>query len=355
MLLNYLDYRPAIGADATIAPSAVVVGRTVAGAGLVLRDFATLRGDGEWIRVGEQVYFGARSTVHIADGLIPARVGDDVTVGRYALVHACTIEDRVVIGDTAVVMDGAVVGADALVAAGALVPPRKTLEGGWIYAGNPAAPVRRIEPHELAAARQALREERPHPLVSSDDVPPISMAPYLVDAQGSGPLYALGKDKPTLEPAFVAANAVLVGNVHIGENAGVFFGCALAAGGARIVIGARSNIQDNSLLLTDAARGDLLLGSDVTVGHNARIGAAHIADDALIGMGSEVGDGVVVERGGCVASRAVVEPGTIVRAGWIWAGRPAREFRPVKTEERELFGKFLRAYVEYSEAYRKTA
>ena len=69
------------------------------------------------------------------------------------------------------------------------------------------------------------------------------------------------------------------------------------------------------------------------------MGAATIGDDALIGMGSQVGDGVVVEEGGCIGARARVEPGTVVKAGWIWAGRPALAFRAIKPEEREAFAR----------------
>jgi carbonic anhydrase/acetyltransferase-like protein (isoleucine patch superfamily) len=103
------------------------------------------------VTVGENVFFDERATVHIADGLIPSVVGHEVTVGKYALVHACTLEDGVVIGDAAVVMDGAVVGAYAVIAAGSLVPPRKTLPGGFLYAGNPALPVRDIARAEALA------------------------------------------------------------------------------------------------------------------------------------------------------------------------------------------------------------
>ena len=89
-------------------------------------------------------------------------------------------------------------------------------------------------------------------------------------------------------------------------------------------------MQDNSLLVTDAARGPLIVGADVTIGHNVRMGAATIGDHALIGMGSQLGDGVVVEEGGVVGARAEVAPGSVIKAGWIWVGRPAFPFRPIK-------------------------
>jgi carbonic anhydrase/acetyltransferase-like protein (isoleucine patch superfamily) len=139
--------------------------------------------------------------------------------------------------------------------------------------------------------------------------------------------------------------------VTLAQDAGVYFGCALVARYGRIAIGARSNIQDNSVLETAAARGELTIGAGVTVGHNVRLGAATIADDALIGMASRVGDGVVVEQGGCIAAGAWVEPGTRVPAGWIYAGRPARGFRRVTPEERVQFDRGRDVYVGYGVAY----
>ena len=132
------------------------------------------------------------------------------------------------------------------------------------------------------------------------------------------------------------------------EDFGEFFA---RFGDARIVLGACSNIQDNSLLLTDSVRGDLVIGERVTFGHNVRMSSGEIGDDALVGMMAIVGEHVVVERGGCIAAGAWVEPGTVVRAGWIWAGRPARAFREVKPQEREIFARGVDVYVGYGRAY----
>lgn len=346
MLIRYLEFVPAVAPPSDCAPTAAIVGRTVTGPGLVLRDHATLRADGEAVRIGANAYFGERATVHIADGLLPAIVGDDVTVGRYALVHACTVEDRVVIGDTAVVMDGAHVGAGAVITAGSLVPPRKRLAGGWIYAGNPATPVREVTAEALAAAAAAIRGRGRSQLVTSGDLPAFDVADDAL--RGAGP----DARAPCVGVAYVAPTALLAGDVEVADDAGIYFGCALVGRGARVTIGPRTNVQDNSLLVTDAARGPLAIGADVTIGHNVRLGAAVIGDHALVGMGSQVGDGVVVEEGGCVGARSWVEPGTVVARGWIWAGRPARAFRELKAPERQMFAESAQIYVRYGAAYR---
>ncbi len=169
---------------------------------------------------------------------------------------------------------------------------------------------------------------------------------------GPGPLHPYAGRAPRLARALAAPTSALVGDVRLADDAGVFFACVVAAGGARIEIGARSNIQDNSILVTDATRGDLVVGERVTFGHNVRMGAGRVEDDALVGMSAKVGDGVVVERGGVIAAGAWVEPGTVVRAGWIWAGRPAREFRALRPAEREGFDGIIAVYTRYASDYR---
>jgi gamma-carbonic anhydrase len=332
-----------------LAPMAAVIGRAVAGAGLTMRAHATVRADGESIRLGANAFLGERATVHIADSLLGVTVGDDVTVGRFALVHACTIEDRVVVGDAAVVMDGARVGAGALLVTGSLVPPRKQLAGGWVYEGNPATPTREIDAFELAAAAAAIRTGGKARFATAEDLAEIDR----VDDAHS--LAAAHGRTPRIARAYVAPTAVLAGDVTVADDASVYFGCALVAGGGRIAIGPRTNVQDNSLLVTDAVRGDIRIGADVTIGHNVRMGAAMIGDGALIGMGSQLADGVVVGPGGCVGARAWVEAGTVVEADWIWAGRPARAFRRVRPDERATFAQGAAIYVRYAEAYREGA
>ncbi len=342
MLLAYREFAPALTAPFDLAAAAAAIGRTAAGPRLTLRAYATLRADGESIRVGADAWFGERATVHIADGEFGTLIGDAVTVGRYAIVHACTVGHGVVVADAAVVMDAARVGPHSLIAPGALVPPRKTLAGGFVYEGNPAQPTRAIASDELAAAALALRRGEAVPGFAPVALPPPALAPSPMPLQVRAP--RSGR-------AYVAPTCALVGDVTLAADAGVYFGCVLDAGDARIEVGACSNIQDNSLLITDRARGDLIIGKRVTFGHNVRMSSGEIGDDALIGMMSILGARVVVERGGCIAAGAWAEPGTVVRAGWIWAGRPARALRELRSSERELFARGVDVYVGYGRAY----
>jgi len=198
MQLPYLEFRPMLTPPFDIAPTAALIGRTMAGPGLTLRGYATLRADGEWIRIGANAWFGGRATVHISEGRLATVIGADVTVGRYALVHACTLADGVVVGDAATVMDGASVGPYAVIAPGALVPPRKQLPGGCVYAGNPALPVRTIERGELEAVAAAMRAGTPGPAWREGDLPPLDGAGIVGADGGRGPLHAFGDRAPRL-------------------------------------------------------------------------------------------------------------------------------------------------------------
>ncbi|HEX6137885.1 MAG TPA: gamma carbonic anhydrase family protein [Casimicrobiaceae bacterium] len=353
LILDYLHFHPDVGAGAHIAERGAVIGRSRVGAHPSFGDYATVRADGENIGIGANAWFGEHATVHIADRVLGTVVGDDVTVGRYAVVHACTLGDGVVVGESSVVMDGASVGAHALIAADSVVPPRKNLAGGCVYAGHPAKAVREIGREELTRLARSLRAGDAPPELRSARLPAWADVVQALPPPSGGPLHTLHGRAPKVGRAYVAPTAIVAGDVVIADEASVFFGCAVSAGDGRIVIGERTNVQDNSILATDRARGDLVLGVGVTIGHNVQLGSGTIGDDALIGMGSRVGDRVVVERGACIGAGAWVEPGTVVPAGWIWAGRPARAFRELKAAERDEFARARDIYVEYSSDYRK--
>jgi len=352
IILPYLQDLPKIGPDATADPTSAVIGRTELGAGCHLEPLATLRADGEQISVGSDCWFGEASTVHIADSVFPARVGAHVTVGRYGLVHACTVADGCVIGESAVVMDGSEVGSGSVIAAESVVPPGKTLEGGWLYAGTPARPVERISSERLEKLHRLLRG-------TAGREPDASS----IDAQilrATRPVGALrrragsGVAELAAAEAYIAPSASVAGELHLGRHSSVWFGVEINADDAVVELGEDSNIQDHSrLCLAPGER--LRIGRRVTVGHNVRMAACEIEDEAIIGMGSIIGKGTVVRAGGCVAAGAITEPGTEVAAGYVWSGRPARESRILSPQNRSLFALGVDVYVQYAKNYRARA
>ncbi len=157
---------------------------------------------------------------------------------------------------------------------------------------------------------------------------------------------------PKVDPtAFIAANATLVGDVEIGANASIWFGCILRGDGPGIRIGENTNLQDGTIVHI-AKRGLMtVVGRDVTVGHMVLLHACEVQDGAFIGMHSTVLDGAVVESRAMVAAGALVAPGKIVRAGELWAGNPARKLRDLTDKDYETFEDVASGYVKLARTY----
>ena len=158
---------------------------------------------------------------------------------------------------------------------------------------------------------------------------------------------------PKIDPsAFIAPNATLIGEVEIGANCGIWYGCILRGDGPGIRIGENSNLQDGTVVHV-AARGLLTtVGRNVSVGHMALLHACEIQDDSFIGMNATVLDGAVVESGAMVAAGAVVTPRKIVRSGELWAGNPAQKLRDLTERDFESFRRIAAGYVELARSYR---
>jgi len=161
--------------------------------------------------------------------------------------------------------------------------------------------------------------------------------------------------------AFIAPTAVVIGEVEIGADCGIWFGCVLRADGNVIRIGARTNIQDGTIIHVnqekDGGRGKngfaCSIGADVTVGHLALLHACTLEDGSFVGMKACVMDGVVVETGGMVAAGALVTPGKRVRKGELWAGSPAKLMRPLTEKEIAYFAYSAQHYAELAATYRR--
>ena len=160
MITAYKGIQPVIHEEAFIAEGVVVIGDVEIGAGSSIWYGCVLRGDVNKIRVGRGTNLQDGTIVHCnhdpdgdyreTGGGEPTHIGDDVTVGHLALIHACTIESKAFIGMRAVVMDRAVVEGGAMVAAGALVTPDKRVLKGELWAGSPARRARDLTPEEQA-------------------------------------------------------------------------------------------------------------------------------------------------------------------------------------------------------------
>ncbi|CAA9378557.1 MAG: Carbonic anhydrase, gamma class [uncultured Pseudonocardia sp.] len=138
------------------------------------------------------------------------------------------------------------------------------------------------------------------------------------------PLYALGDSEPDIHPdAYVHPDAVVIGNVTIGAQASVWPTAVLRGDDGRIEVGARTSIQDGSIVHCTAWQ-PTIIGAEVTVGHNVHIEGATIADRALVSSGSVVLNGATVGEGAVVAAGAVVSPNATIPARTMALGVPAR-------------------------------
>lgn len=157
---------------------------------------------------------------------------------------------------------------------------------------------------------------------------------------------------PTISPlAFIAPGAAVVGDVHIGADSGIWFGCAMRGDVNIIRIGERTNVQDGTVIHVTRKTGPTHIGNNVTIGHSALIHACTIEDNSFIGMRATLMDGVVVESGGWVAAGALVTPGKRIPKGEIWAGNPAKFFRKLTQEEIDFIPVSAENYVKHAREY----
>jgi carbonic anhydrase/acetyltransferase-like protein (isoleucine patch superfamily) len=139
---------------------------------------------------------------------------------------------------------------------------------------------------------------------------------------------------PVLDPsAFVAPGARVIGGVTLGEGSSVWYNAVLRADGDTITVGAGSNLQDNVSVHVDTGR-PVLIGENVSVGHNAVVHGCTIGDGSLIGMGSVILSGAVIGEGCLIAGGAVVLEGAVIPPGSLVAGVPAKVRRELTDDER---------------------
>jgi carbonic anhydrase/acetyltransferase-like protein (isoleucine patch superfamily) len=154
-LRNYLGACPVLGARVYVDECAVVIGRVTLGDDVSLWPFVVARGDVNRIEIGARTNIQDGSVLHVVSdspaipGGMPLIIGEDVTVGHKAMLHAAQIGHRCLIGMAAVVLDGAVIEDEVIVAAGSVVPPRKRLASHGLYMGNPARRVRSLSAGEI--------------------------------------------------------------------------------------------------------------------------------------------------------------------------------------------------------------
>jgi gamma-carbonic anhydrase len=163
-----------------------------------------------------------------------------------------------------------------------------------------------------------------------------------------------GGTPPRLDPSVVLLDgALVIGDVEIGPDSSVWFGTILRGDVNRITVGARTNLQDLTVVHVNAGTHPTVIGDDVTVGHRATLHGCTVKDRCLVGIGAIVMDGAVVGPDAIVGAGALVPPNMIVPPGTLVVGAPARVKRPLTPEELAHLRESARHYVEYARQYRR--
>ena len=155
MIRSFEGHVPVLGESVYVDSSAQVIGQVQLGARSSVWPAVVIRGDANWVKIGECTNIQDGTVIHgnhdsaAAVGGDPTCLGDNVVVGHRAMLHACSIHDAVLVGMSVTVLDRAVVEPEVMIAAGSLVPPNKRLESGYLYMGTPVKKVRRLREDEI--------------------------------------------------------------------------------------------------------------------------------------------------------------------------------------------------------------
>jgi len=157
---------------------------------------------------------------------------------------------------------------------------------------------------------------------------------------------------PQIHPtAFIADSAQVIGDVHVGAQASIWFGTVARGDMFHIRIGDRTNVQDNCVLHTRTGEKPTILEDEVTVGHSVTLHGCYVEHGSLIGIGSIVLDDVRVGAQSLVAAGTLISPGTIIPPRSLVMGSPGRVKRPLTDQEVANLATYWQNYVEYSAHY----
>src|SRR5688572_3172960 len=151
---------------------------------------------------------------------------------------------------------------------------------------------------------------------------------------------------------FLADTAVIVGEVTMGDNCTIWFNAVVRGDVHSISIGNNTNIQDGAVIHCTYQKAKTVIGSNVSIAHNAIVHGCTVEDNVLIGMGAIVMDDAVIGQNSVIAAGAVVLPGTQVESGSIYAGVPAKKVKAIGEDMKEVIQRTARNYPMYAEWFK---
>lgn len=168
-------------------------------------------------------------------------------------------------------------------------------------------------------------------------------------------IYRFADKTPQIAPdAFIAPDAVVIGNVRIAAGCGIWFGSVVRGDVHSIEIGENSNVQDHSVLHVTGGKFALRIGNNCTLGHRVTVHGCTLKDYAFLGIGATALDGSVIEEFGLLAAGSLLPPGKIVPARMMAMGSPAKVIREITPEEEEMIRNIPVKYRELKNVYRST-
>ncbi|WP_124640208.1 MULTISPECIES: gamma carbonic anhydrase family protein [Amniculibacterium] len=164
----------------------------------------------------------------------------------------------------------------------------------------------------------------------------------------------LGKKPVIGDETFLAESAVVVGDVEMGTQCSIWYNAVIRGDVHYIKMGNKVNVQDNVMLHCTYEKYPLVIGNNVSIGHNAIVHGCTIQDNVLIGMGAIVMDDCLVESNSIVGAGSVVTQGTHIKSGEVWGGIPAKKIKDISAEllEGEV-NRIANNYVKYSSWYKE--
>ncbi len=152
---------------------------------------------------------------------------------------------------------------------------------------------------------------------------------------------------------FLAETAVIVGEVKMGDNCTVWFNAVVRGDVHSITIGNNTNIQDGAVIHCTYQKAKTIIGSNVSIAHNAIVHGCTVEDNVLIGMGAIIMDDALVGAGSVIAAGAIILPKTIIEPGSIYAGVPAKRVKDVGNEMKAVIERTARNYPMYAEWFKE--
>ena len=160
-LIEYEGKSPVLSKEVFLAPGSKIIGDVFIGSKTSIWYNCVIRGDVNYIKIGDNTNIQDGTVIHVSSngfsatggGGAPTKIGNNVTIGHNATVHACTIKDNSLIGMGSTILDGAIINKMAIVAAGSLIPPRSIIGDGELWAGNPGKLIRKINDREKTLIR----------------------------------------------------------------------------------------------------------------------------------------------------------------------------------------------------------